>query len=404
MSATSTTGERQLLHGVGGGVTAPQGFVAAGAACGIKPSGKPDLALVASAVPAAVAGVFTTNRVKAAPVLLCQRRVAAGHARVVIANSGNANACTGTQGIEAAERMAAAAAARLGLDADEVLVLSTGVIGVPLPVERIEAALPALAPSAEGGDAAAQAIMTTDTRPKTAAVELSVAGRPVRIGGMAKGSGMIHPNMATMLAVITTDAALPPEALQRHLSAATARSFNLIDVDGDTSTNDTVLLLANGASGVAVPDEVFGAALTEVCTALARQVAADGEGATKLLEATVTGAATEQDAAQAARAVVRSSLVKAAMYGNDPNWGRIVCAAGYSGATFDPAQARLTLQGIQLFAAGTPLPFDATAASAALHSSEVRIDLDLGAGAANATAWGCDLSPEYVHINADYTT
>ena len=404
MSATSMTGAMQLAHGVSGGVTAARGFVAGGTTCGIKPSGKPDLALVASETPAAVAGVFTTNRVKAAPVLLCQRRVAAGYARAVIANSGNANACTGAEGMQAAERMAATAATRLGIAPHEVLVLSTGVIGVPLPVEKIEVALPTLTLAPEGGDAAAQAIMTTDTRPKTASAEITVDGKAVRIGGMAKGAGMIHPNMATMLAVITTDAAVAPDALQRHLAAATARSFNCIDVDGDISTNDTVLLLANGASGVDVPDDIFARALSDVCIALARQVAADGEGATKLLEVTVAGAATEDDAAQVARAVVGSNLVKAAMYGNDPNWGRIVCAAGYSGAAFDPAQARLTLQGFALFDAGVPLPFDTAAASAALHSPEVHIELDLGAGDASATAWGCDLSPEYVHINADYTT
>lgn len=387
-----------------GSVTTPRGFVATGIACGIKPSGKPDLALVASETPAAVAAVFTTNRVKAAPVLLCRQRVAAGQARAVIANSGNANACTGVEGMRAAERMAAAAAGRLDVDAGEVLVLSTGVIGVPLPVEKIEAALPALALSADGGAAAARAIMTTDTRPKTAAIQFEIDGAPVCIGGMAKGSGMIHPNMATMLAVLTTDALIAPETLQRHLTAATARSFNCIDVDGDTSTNDTVLLLANGASGVAVADATFAAALTEICIALARQVAADGEGATKALEVTVAGAATVADAQAAARAITRSSLVKAAMYGNDPNWGRIVCAAGYSGAAFDPQQAQLRLQGIPLFAAGTPLPFDAAAASAALYGPEVRIELDLGAGDASATAWGCDLSPEYVRINAEYTT
>jgi glutamate N-acetyltransferase/amino-acid N-acetyltransferase len=387
-----------------GGVTAAQGFVAGVMACGIKPSGKPDLALVASRTPAAVAGVFTTNRVKAAPVILSQQRAAAGRARAVIVNSGNANACTGAEGMRAAERMAAAAARRLELAADEVLVLSTGVIGVPLPVEKIEAALPALVPSPDGGDAAAQAIMTTDTRPKTAAVELATEGSTVRIGGMAKGAGMIHPNMATMLAVITTDAAIAPADLQGHLSAAARRSFNRIDVDGDTSTNDSVVLLANGASGTTLPGEMFAEALTQVCVSLARQIVADGEGATKLLEVTVTGAARLEDAEKAVRAITRSTLVKAAMYGNDPNWGRILCAAGYSGAVFDPAGARLVVQGIPLFAHGVPLPFDAVAASAALRAPEVAVQLDLGSGDESATAWGCDLSPEYVRFNAEYTT
>ena len=392
------------IRSIEGGVTAARGFVAAGASCGIKPSGNPDLALVSSHEPAAVAGVFTTNKVKAAPVMFCQPRVARGRAQAVIVNSGNANACTGAAGMRATERMALAAGSRLCIDADEVLVLSTGVIGVQLPVEKIEAALPALALEPHGGDAAAQAIMTTDTRPKTAAVEFAVGGATVHIGGMAKGSGMIHPNMATMLSVITTDAAIEPAALQRHLSAAVAQSFNRIDVDGDTSTNDTLLLLANGASGVTPPDDLFAEALRRVCVALARQVAADGEGATKLLEVWVTGAACAHDANLAARAITRSNLVKAAMHGNDPNWGRIMCAAGYSGAEFDPNSAHLTVQDVPLFAAGVPLPFDAKAASSALRASEVRIHLDLGSGDASATAWGCDLSAEYVRINAEYTT
>jgi len=386
-----------------GGVTAARGFTAGAATAGLKPSGATDLALVASDRPAALAGVFTTNIVKAAPVLLCRERVASGQGQAVIINSGNANACTGEGGLSAAERMAGAAATRLGIAADQVLVLSTGVIGVPLPVERVEAALPALTLAPDGGDAAARAIMTTDTRPKTAAVEVETAETTVRIGGMAKGSGMICPTMATMLAVITTDAVVAPAALQLHLATAAARSFNRIDVDGDMSTNDTVLVLANGASGATLPDESFAAALQEVCTSLARQVAADGEGATKLIEATVTGAATERDAEGIARSIVGSSLTKAAMYGNDPNWGRIMCAAGYSGVRFDPDAAHLTVQDIPLFG-GMPLPFDRAAASAALRATEVRIVLDLGAGDAQATAWGCDLTPQYVHINADYTT
>jgi len=387
-----------------GGATAARGFVAGSMAAGIKPSGKPDLVLVASEAPATVAGVFTTNRVKAAPVLLCQRRVAGGHARAVVVNSGNANACTGEAGMAVAARMAAAAARRLGIPVEEALVLSTGVIGVPLPVEKVEAALPGLALSPEGGAEAARAIMTTDTRPKTAAVAFEAEGHAVRVGGMTKGAGMIHPQMATMLAVITTDAAIPPYDLQRHLAGAAAVSFNRIDVDGDMSTNDTALLFANGVTGVTPPDDLFAEALRIVCVSLARQIAADGEGATKLLEVTVTGAVSVEDAELAARAITRSSLVKAAMYGNDPNWGRILAAAGYSGARLNPATARLTLQGIRLYADGLPLPFDAAAASAALRAPEVFVRLDLGVGDARATAWGCDLSPEYVHINADYTT
>jgi len=392
------------MRPIPGGVTAARGFTAGAVTAGLKPSGAPDLALVASDRPAALAGVFTTNVVKAAPVLLCRERIASGHGQAVIINSGNANACTGEDGLRAAERMAGAAAALLGIAAEQILVLSTGVIGVPLPVERVEAALPALTLAPDGGDSAARAIMTTDTRPKTAVVEAETSETTVRIGGMAKGSGMICPTMATMLAVITTDAVVAPAALQLHLATATARSFNRIDVDGDMSTNDTVLLLANGASGATLPDESFAAALREVCTSLARQVAADGEGATKLIEATVTGAATERDAETVARSIVGSSLTKAAMYGNDPNWGRIMCAAGYSGVRFDPDAAHLAVQGIPLFGGGMPLPFDRAAASAALHATEVHIVLDLGGGDAQATAWGCDLTPRYVHINADYTT
>ncbi len=393
---------------VGGGVAAPRGFSAGGAACGLKPSGAPDLALVVSDRPASAAGVYTTNVVKAAPVLLCQARTAAGYARAVVANSGNANACTGEAGDDAAARMAAVAAAHPAIDArpHDVLVLSTGIIGVPLPVEKIEHTLPGLTllSSAEGGDRAARAIMTTDTRPKTAAVSFTVDDVDVRIGGMAKGSGMIHPQMATMLSVLTTDAAIAPDALQRFLARAVDESFNMIDVDGDSSTNDTVLLLANGAAGVTPPDDVFAAALAAVCTSLARQVARDGEGATKLVQVRVSGAADRAEAVLAARAVVSSNLVKSALYGADPNWGRIMCAAGYSGARFDAARAHLSLQGVALFAGGMPLPFDAVAASNALRASEVSIDLDLGAGDGAATAWGCDLTPEYVHINADYTT
>jgi len=393
---------------IGGGVTAARGFSAGGAVCGLKPSGTPDLALVVSDRPASAAGVYTTNVVKAAPVLLCKTRTAAGYARVVVANSGNANACTGDAGAAAAARMAAAAAHHpaVGARPDDVLVLSTGVIGLPLPVEKIERALPGLVllSTDEGGDRAARAIMTTDTRPKTAAVSFSVDGVEVRVGGMAKGSGMIHPQMATMLSVLTTDAAIAPAALQRFLTRAVDDSFNMIDVDGDSSTNDTVLLLANGAAGVTPPDDLFAAALDVVCTELARQVARDGEGATKLVQVHVSGAADRAEAALAARAVVSSNLVKSALYGCDPNWGRIMCAAGYSGARFDAAEAHLSVQGMVLFAGGVPLPFDAVAVSNALRVPDVSIDLDLGAGEGAATAWGCDLTPDYVHINADYTT
>ncbi|MGB9802244.1 bifunctional glutamate N-acetyltransferase/amino-acid acetyltransferase ArgJ [Desulfofundulus sp.] len=395
-----------------GGVTAPQGFLAAGVAAGVKYKGKRDIALIFSGVPARAAGVFTTNLVKGAPVLVTMERIASGSARAVVVNSGNANTCNGEQGIRDALAMTRETARVLNIPEEDVLVASTGVIGQPMPMDRI---LPGIAAAARelsprGGSDAAEAIMTTDTEPKETAVSLTLSGHTVTVGGMAKGSGMIHPNMATMLCFITTDAAVSAPCLQEMLRYAVDRSFNMISVDGDTSTNDMVLALANGLAGnpeITAENEDYRLlrdALTEVCTRLARAVARDGEGATKLLEVKVTNAASERDARLAARAVVASNLVKTAIYGQDANWGRIICAAGYSGAHFDPDRVDIYLGDIMVARDGVALPFDEEAASSVLAGREVRVLVDLKAGEYEATAWGCDLTCEYVNINASYRT
>ncbi|HWE62811.1 MAG TPA: bifunctional glutamate N-acetyltransferase/amino-acid acetyltransferase ArgJ [Chloroflexota bacterium] len=394
-----------------GGVTAAHDFLAAGTACGIKKTPDAlDLGIVLSGRPATVAATFTRNRAAAAPVQLCRERLRAGRARAVVANSGNANACTGEQGRRDAAAMARLTAARYGLDEGEVWVLSTGVIGVPLPMARVEQGIAQCAPSRDGGDDFARAILTTDTRTKSIALELDCAGVPVRLGGVAKGSGMIHPNMATMLSLLTTDAAVAPGFLQAALSRAVDRSFNLISVDGDSSTNDTVLLLANGAAGGPTIDAqhagaaLFEAALADACTYLAREVARDGEGARSLVEVRVRGAASEHDAHAIGRAVTLSPLVKTAVFGGDPNWGRVICAAGNAGVAFEPEQASLFLHDICLFRQGLGVPFDRARAADLLRQPEVTFTLDLGLGNGNAIAWSCDLSYDYVRINAEYTT
>ncbi|MDQ0285442.1 glutamate N-acetyltransferase/amino-acid N-acetyltransferase [Desulfofundulus luciae] len=395
-----------------GGVTAPQGFLAAGVAAGVKYKGRRDIALIFSEVPARAAGVFTTNLVKGAPVLVTMERISRGRARAVVVNSGNANTCNGEQGIRDARAMAQETARVLNIPEEDVLVASTGVIGQPMPMDRI---LPGIAAAARelssgGGAAAAEAIMTTDTEPKETALSITLSGHTVTIGGMAKGSGMIHPSMATMLCFITTDAAVSAPCLQEMLRHAVDRSFNMISVDGDTSTNDMVLVLANGRAGnpeITAENEDYHLlrdALTEVCTRLARAVARDGEGATKLLEVKVINAASEKDARLAARAVVASNLVKAAIYGQDANWGRIICAAGYSGAHFDPDRVDIYLGDIMVARDGVALPFDEEAASSMLAGREVRVLVDLKSGEYEATAWGCDLTGEYVNINASYRT
>lgn len=390
------------------GITAPRGFRAAGVGCGLKVNGALDLALLVSDADCACAGVFTTNHVKAAPVLY-DRRVLAGNTasiRAVIANSGCANACTGEAGLADAQAMAEANAQAIGCRADQVLVLSTGVIGKRLDVHKVRAGIGQAVPrlSIDGGADAARAIMTTDTRPKQFAVRQS----SFVLGGMCKGAGMIHPNMATMLAVITTDAEISPDLLDQALRIAAGRSFNRISVDGDMSTNDTVLVLANGLSGYAVREGVgfdgFTGALTQTAVELARQIVRDGEGATKFVEITVTGARREADAVQVGKAIANSPLVKTALYGADANWGRVLAAAGYSSAEVDPGTMALWFGGVQLVANGAPVDYDETDAARAIAGRDVSIRLDLGLGDAGATVWTCDLSHEYVTINGKYRT
>ena len=394
-----------------GSVCAPHGFRAAGVAAGIKPSGNPDVTLIVSDRPAAAAALFTTNRVVAAPVLVSREHLEDGQAQAFAINAGCANACTGDQGMADARRMAELAGELLGLPAQQVLVASTGVIGRMLPMDRLEAGLRRAAAelSPEGGPRAARAIMTTDTRPKEFAVEVEIGGAPVRIGGICKGSGMIAPNMATMLAFLTTDAEVWPEVLEAALRSAVERSFNCLTIDGDTSTNDMIGVLANGASGVRIAPgspahRVFCDALLEVCVQLTRELARDGEGATKLVTIEVRAARSFAQARKVGLAIGNSPLVKTALFGNDPNWGRILCAAGYSGVEIDPDRLALTLCGLPLVREGTPLPFDEGQMSAAMKVPEVRIELDLGLGRAVATVWTCDFSYDYVRINAEYTT
>jgi glutamate N-acetyltransferase/amino-acid N-acetyltransferase len=378
---------------------------------GIK-NGKKDVAVIFSDREAAAAGVFTTNRVKAAPVQLTMRHIESGRARAVVVNSGNANACNGPRGLEDARAMAARAGELLGVPAQQVLVGSTGVIGQPLPMDKvlpgIERAVAEL--SREGGLDAAEAIMTTDTFAKEAAVTLELGGREAVVGGMAKGSGMIHPNMATMLGFITTDAAIAPGWLGKALLQAVERTFNMITVDGDTSTNDMVVALANGAAGNRVIDgegpdfTAFCAALEEVCRNLAVAIARDGEGATKLLEVRVRGARTERDARTAARAVAASNLVKSAVFGEDANWGRVLCAVGYSGADFNPDAVDVFIGDEKVAENGAALPFSEERAARALAGKHVVITIDMKTGDAGATAWGCDLTYDYVRINGSYRT
>ena len=392
-----------------------QGFASSGVSCGLKPSGALDLALVVADRPCSAAGVFTNNLVKAAPVLFDQGVLGknAGAVRAVIANSGCANACTGEQGQRNARRMAELAANAFKCQTESVLVLSTGVIGKQLEMMKIERGIPELCAraSADGASLAARAILTTDTRAKVAGANVALGAAHATIQGFAKGSGMIHPWMATMLAVITTDAQISPELLKNALLRAVGKSFNRLSVDGDMSTNDTVLVLASGASGAKVDHsqlDRFVEALTGVCIALTKQIARDGEGASKLVEVVVVGAPDEANAHRAADAIACSPLVKTAIHGNDPNWGRILAAAGYSGATFDPNRVGLSFgdgaSSIQLVRAGLPIPFDARAASDLLRKDPVQIRLDFGLGHGQATVWTCDLSAAYIQINADYTT
>lgn len=390
----------------------PEGFQAAGVACGLKRDGRLDLALIASDRPCAAAGLFTTNRVKAAPVLYDQAILAAPGARIraVIANTGSANACTGDDGLARTQRTAGQVAQALGCSPAEVLALSTGVIGLPLALEPFERGIPALHAqlSPEGWPVAAEAIMTTDTRPKLASLRHPDG---FTIIGIAKGAGMIAPNMATMLAVIATDAQVDAALLGRALRRAADASFNRIVVDGDMSTNDSLIALTNGASGVAVTDEdTLVEALAAVCVPLAQAIVRDGEGATKFVTLHVTGAADEASAVQVARTIASSALVKTAFYGADPNWGRILCAAGYSGVDVRPDRMALWLLDsaqqpmIQLVAGGQPEDYDESAAIALMQGPAWGMRLDLGRGAASTWVWTCDLSHEYVSINGHYRT
>jgi len=398
------------LNTIPGSVTSPKGFQAAGIAAGIKASGNKDLALIFSETPCSAAGVFTLNRVKAAPVFVTQERLRDGRAQAVVVNSGNANCCTGAQGMADARRMAEVTAEALKLRAEDVLVGSTGVIGVPLPMGVVEKGIRrvVLALSPTGGDDAAEAIMTTDTVPKKAAVRAEVGGGTVTLGGMAKGAGMIAPNMGTMLSFLTTDAEVEPGLLRSLLKGAVDRSYNVVTVDGDTSTNDTVILMANGASGVrvegATAEGLFRQALAALTLDLARQIARDGEGATKFVTVRVTSARNFEDAKTVALSVANSNLVKTAIFGRDPNWGRILCAAGYSGAELDPNRVKVSMVGIPIFANGTPVPFDKPKAVEALSAKEVLIEIDLGDGSEAVEAYTCDFSYDYVKINAEYTT
>ncbi|BAS27100.1 ornithine acetyltransferase [Limnochorda pilosa] len=393
---------------VPGGLDAVRGIQAAGVHCGIK-GRNPDLAVVVTHPPAVAAGTFTTNRVQAAPVVVSREHLARGGlVRAIVVNSGIANACTGEQGLADARRMAAVLAERLGAAPQEVLVASTGVIGQSLPMEKVEAGIQAAVEQvrAGGGADAARAICTTDTRIKQAAVKVSLRGGTVRVGGMAKGSGMIHPNMATMLAFVATDAAVEREWLEERWRRSVAASYNRITVDGDTSTNDMALVLANGASGVR-PDgpgeeALLGEALDQVNLELARMIAADGEGASHLMVVRVTGAASPEEADRCARTIAASPLVKTAVAGRDPNWGRILAAAGRSGVTLDPSRLDLWIGGVQVAAGGAGRKGAEEAARARMEPFEVEIRLDLGSGPHEGLAFGCDLTEGYVRINAEY--
>lgn len=402
---------------VKGGVTAAKGFEAASTAAGIKYKDRTDMALVYSQVPCVAAGTFTTNVVKAAPVKWDQQVVKSGaKAQAVVVNSGIANACTGAEGFGYCKDTADAAAKALNISADGVLIGSTGVIGKQIPIDKLTAGIEALAgkknDTLENGTEAAKAIMTTDTFPKELAVTIEVGGKTVTIGGMAKGSGMIHPNMCTMLGFLTTDVAISKELLQKALSTVVKDTYNMVSVDGDTSTNDTVLLLANGAAG---NDELteenedyqtFLDALLYVNTCLAKKIAGDGEGATALFEVKVVGAESKEQAVTLSKSIITSNLTKAAIFGHDANWGRILCAMGYSGAQFDPEKVDLYFESkagkLQIIKDGVATDYSEEEATKILSEKEVTAIADVKMGEATATAWGCDLTYDYVKINADY--
>ena len=387
----------------------PEGFLASGVACGLKPEGR-DLALIASDRPAAAAGVFTTNRVQAAPIQVNREHLTDGTAQAIVINSKNANACTGERGLADARQTAREVARELEVAPENVLVNSTGVIGVPLPMDKIRSGIPAAVSELrdDGWADASAAIMTTDTVPKMASVQIRLDGRIVTVCGIAKGAGMIAPDMATMLGFVATDAGIKPERLETCLREAADRSFNCITVDGDTSTNDTVILLANGAAceRPLSPGEIasFQTGLNAVCGSLARQIARDGEGATKLITIRVTGAESTDDARTVGLSVGNSMLVKTAVFGRDPNWGRILCAIGYAGVPVDPVEISVSMAGIPIYGLGRGLPFDTDDAIRALSADDVDIEIELGQGDRSATVYTCDLTYDYVRINAEYTT
>lgn len=401
---------------ISGGVCAAEGFLAAGVHCGIRKNRtKKDLALIYSQVSCSAAAVYTTNLVKGAPLVVTKSHLSDGKAQAVVCNSGNANTCN-ANGIQIAEEMSVLTAKALGINPDDVIVASTGVIGQPLCIAPIAAYMPQLASQLNptGSADACEAIMTTDTKPKEIAVEFQLGGKTCHIGGIAKGSGMIHPNMATMLVFLTTDAAISPQMLQKALSGDIQKTFNMISVDGDTSTNDMVTILANGLAGNAPIDSEgedfsqFMKALNTVNIHLCRSIAGDGEGATKLLECKVTGAKDWDAAKTIAKSVVCSSLTKAAMFGADANWGRILCAIGYSGAQVDVSKVAVSFRSpagdVAVCENGAGIDFSEEAAKKVLLETEIEILISLGDGTAEATAWGCDLTYEYVHINGDYRT
>ena len=401
---------------ISGGVCAAKGFKAGGIHCGIRKNrSKNDLAMIYSEVCANAAAVYTTNLVKGAPLTVTKQHIADGKAQAVICNSGNANTCN-ADGIEIAEKMSVLCADSLGIFPENVVVASTGVIGQPLPIEPIAAGIPELAKaiSTDGCDEACSAIMTTDTAPKAVAVEFTLDGKTCHLGGIAKGSGMIHPNMATMLVFLTTDVAISSEMLQKALSTDIANTFNMISIDGDTSTNDMVSVLANGMAEneeiVSEGDDFaeFMKALNTVTVQLCRMIAGDGEGATKMLECIVTGAKDDCNAKSVAKSVICSSLLKAAMFGADANWGRVLCAIGYSGADVDVNKVKVSFRSskgeICVCVDGAGIPFSEEKAKEILLESEIEIVVDLGDGASSATAWGCDLTYDYVKINGDYRT
>ena len=405
-----------MINMTAGGICAAKGFSAAGIHCGIRKNhSKKDLALIKSCVRASAAAVYTTNLVKGAPITVTKWHLADGKAQAVICNSGNANTCN-ADGIEIAEQMSCLTAEALGIEAEDVVVASTGVIGQPLNLAPIAAGIPVLAEqlSEQGSDDACAAIMTTDTKEKQAAVEFTIGNAVCHLGGIAKGSGMIHPNMATMLVFLTTDVNISPAMLQKALSGDVQNTFNMTSVDGDTSTNDMAVILANGLAGNAEITEegndfnVFMKALNTVTVALCRMIAGDGEGATKLLECVVSGAKTLAAAKTVARGVISSSLTKAAMFGEDANWGRVLCAIGYCGADVDISKVHVAFQSaagtVTVCERGAGVPFSEEEAAKVLHEKEIDIIIDLNDGSAAVTAWGCDLTYDYVKINGDYRT